>query len=81
MSGGELVAKRRGPDGAANTNRPTSQPWQEGQAMTGYATKERTGKVSRAERGSRRAMLRRADEVNVFAGFDIGFIVGVLDDG
>ena len=43
--------------------------------MTGYATKERTGKVSRAERGSRRAMLRRADEVNVFAGFEIGFVV------
>jgi hypothetical protein len=43
--------------------------------MTGYATKERTGKVSRQDRGIRRAMLRRADEVNVFAGFEIGFVV------
>ena len=43
--------------------------------MTGYATKERAGKVSRQDRGIRRAMLRRADEVNVFAGFEIGFVV------
>ena len=40
-----------------------------------FAAERRTGKVSRAERGSRRAMLRRADEVNVFAGFEIGFVV------
>ena len=42
--------------------------------MTGYATKERAGKVSRQDRGIRRAMLRRADEVNVFTGFDSGFV-------
>jgi hypothetical protein len=40
-----------------------------------FAAERRTGKVSRAERGNRRAMLRRADEVNVFAGFEIGFVV------
>ena len=42
--------------------------------MTGYAPQQRTGKVSRQDRGIRRAMLRRADEVNVFTGFDSGFV-------
>ena len=35
--------------------------------------KDRTGKVSRAERGRREAMLRRADEVSIYAGSVFGF--------
>ena len=43
--------------------------------MTGYTTQRVENKVSRRDRGMRRAMLRRTDEVNVFAGFEIGFVV------
>jgi len=41
--------------------------------MTGYATDRRTGKVSRSEQGKRRAMLRQADEVDVWAA-ELGFV-------
>ena len=43
--------------------------------MAVYTLEDRTGKTTRRERGLRRAMLDRVDEVNVYAGDILGFVI------
>jgi vacuolar-type H+-ATPase catalytic subunit A/Vma1 len=43
--------------------------------MAVLTLEQRTGKATRRERGLRRAMLERVDEVNVYAGDILGHVV------
>ena len=43
--------------------------------MAVLTLEQRTGKTTRRERGIRRAMLDRVDEVNVYAGDILGFVI------